>query len=225
MKLFPLTAAQKDIWLDQLRLGDSPLYNIGGYVDLPGCIAPDLLQRAIALLIEKHDALRTVLVEGPDGMPRQAFAPTLEVAMPRHDCASAPDPVAACQALMDAEMARPYRLTGGPLFRFFLVRLDEDHYRLGTQAHHLILDGWGFGQMLQSLAELYSALEQGREPNVLAPSYVDFIDVDERYSVPATVNTGWTPSTNGPSRCWNRVTVLTTARARRQAMHWCNPLQ
>ncbi|KAF1026602.1 MAG: Tyrocidine synthase 3 [Pseudomonas sp.] len=185
MKLFPLTAAQKDIWLDQLRLGDSPLYNIGGYVDLPGQISPEQLQRALALLVAKHDVLRTVLVEGPDGLPRQAFAPTLDVALPRHDFSGRHDALAACEALMQAEMARPYALTGGPLWRFFLVKLDDDHYRLGTQAHHLILDGWGFGQMLQSLAGLYSALEQGRQPDLVAPSYIDFIDVDERYSVSA----------------------------------------
>ncbi|GFZ64135.1 hypothetical protein PSE10B_06570 [Pseudomonas amygdali pv. eriobotryae] len=31
---FPLTAAQRDIWLDQISRGDSPLYNIGGYLQL-----------------------------------------------------------------------------------------------------------------------------------------------------------------------------------------------
>ena len=30
VETFPLTAAQRDIWLDQLSRGDSPLYNIGG---------------------------------------------------------------------------------------------------------------------------------------------------------------------------------------------------
>jgi len=61
MTFFPLTAAQRDIWLDQLRLGDSPLYNIGGYVDLTGPMNPALIQRAIEQLVAKHDALRTVL--------------------------------------------------------------------------------------------------------------------------------------------------------------------
>ena len=32
----PLTAGQRDIWLDQLSRGDSPLYNIGGYAVLKG---------------------------------------------------------------------------------------------------------------------------------------------------------------------------------------------
>ncbi|UII69574.1 amino acid adenylation domain-containing protein [Pseudomonas sp. HN11] len=182
---FPLTAAQQDIWLDQLRVGDSPLYNIGGYVDFSGPIAQDLMQRAIELLVIKHDALRTQLHTDANGLPRQTFATTLSVDLALHDFSDEPDPQAASQALMQAQMALPYRMQGAPLFRFFLVKLDDDHYRLGTQAHHLILDGWGFGQMLQSLARLYTDLDQGRQPEALAPSYIDFIDADERYQASA----------------------------------------
>ncbi|MUF07538.1 amino acid adenylation domain-containing protein [Pseudomonas sp. CCM 7893] len=178
---FPLTAAQRDIWLDQLRLGDSPLYNIGGYVDLAGPVIPELIQRAVELLVFKHDALRTVLLLDGDGMPRQTFTLTLAVQVPMHDFSTLPDPQGATQALMQQQMAQAYSMASGPLFRFFLVKLDDDHYRLGTQAHHLILDGWGFGQMLQSLAGIYCALEQGRQPDLVAPSYIDFIDNDEHY--------------------------------------------
>ena len=182
---FPLTAAQQDIWLDQLRAGDSPLYNIGGYVDFAGPIAPDVMQRAVERLVAQHDALRIQLHCDADGLPRQTFAATLTVDMPLHDVSSLPDPQAASQALMQAQMTLPYAMQGAPLFRFFLVKLGTHRYCLGTQAHHLILDGWGFGQMLQSLAHLYTDLEQDRQPETLAPSYVDFIDADQRYHASA----------------------------------------
>lgn len=158
LPVFPLTAAQRDIWLDQLRLGDSPLYNIGGYVDLAGPVIPELIQRAVELLVSKHDALRTVLLMEGEGLPRQTFAKALAVRVPLHDFSRLPDPQAATQALMQRRMAQAYVMDKEPLFRFFLVKLDDDHYCLATQAHHLILDGWGFGQMLQSLAGIYSAL-------------------------------------------------------------------
>ncbi|MGY3026518.1 arthrofactin-type cyclic lipopeptide synthetase A [Pseudomonas lurida] len=182
---FPLTAAQQDIWLDQLRVGDSPLYNIGGYVDFAGAIDPGLMQRALEQLVAKHDALRTHLHSDADGLPRQTFAATLAVDLVLHDVCAVPDPHAESLALMQAQMALPFAMQGAPLFRFFLVKLDTHHYRLGTQAHHLILDGWGFGQMLQSLARLYTDLEQGRPSEPLAPSYIDFIDTDTRYQASA----------------------------------------
>ncbi|KRP67731.1 non-ribosomal peptide synthetase [Pseudomonas orientalis] len=178
---FPLTAAQQDIWLDQLRAGDSPLYNIGGYVDLAGAIAPEWIQRAVELLVARHDALRTQLHSDADGLPRQTFAAAWTVDVAQYDFCGLADPEAAAQSLIQAQMARPYAMSGEPLFRFLLIKLDDDHYRLGTQAHHLILDGWGFGQMLQSLAQLYTAVQHGRQPEGVAASYIDFIDTDQRY--------------------------------------------
>ncbi len=178
---FPLTAAQQDIWLDQLRMGDSPLYNIGGYVDFEGAVVPELIQRAVEQLVARHDALRTQLHSDDHGLPRQTFAPALLTEVAQYDLSALPAPQAASQALMQAHMARPYQREGAPLFHFFLVKLADNHYRLGTQAHHVILDGWGFGQMLQSLAQLYTGLEQGRSSESAAPSYIDFIDADQRY--------------------------------------------
>ncbi len=180
---FSLTAAQRDIWLDQVSRGDSPLYNIGGYIEINGHVCPAVIQHAVELLVEKHDALRTVLLadSGPDGVPLQSFAHALPVRVPLHDFSTQPDPLAAAQVLMQQQMALPYPLDTGPLFRFFLIKLEDEHFFLGTQAHHLILDGWGFGQMLQSLGSLYSALEQEGEPDLSAASYIDFIHDDHRY--------------------------------------------
>ena len=183
VQTFPLTAPQQDIWLDQLSRSDSPLYNIGGYVELTGPVSPSIIERAVQLLVATHDALRTVLVTdgAADGLPRQTFAPQMPVQVPLHDFSLQPDPLGAAQAFMQQQMEQPYALDGGPLFRFFLVRLDATHHLLGTQAHHLVLDGWGFGQMLQSLGSLYSALAQGRQPDLSAASYVEFIGDDVRY--------------------------------------------
>ena len=180
---FALTVAQSDIWLDQLSRADSPRYNIGGYVELEGPVDPGLMQRAIELLVHKHDALRTVLLAdtGPDGLPLQTFACEVPVHMPLHDVSRHTEPMVQAQALMQQQMARVYGLYGAPLFRFFLVKLSANHYLLGTQAHHLILDGWGFGQMLDSLGGIYSALVQGQAPELEAASYIDFIHDDARY--------------------------------------------
>ena len=68
---FPLTGAQQDIWLDQLRVGDSPLYNIGGYLDFAGTVEPERMQHAVALLVARHDALRTQLHTDANGLPGQ----------------------------------------------------------------------------------------------------------------------------------------------------------
>ncbi|WLH37955.1 amino acid adenylation domain-containing protein [Pseudomonas sp. FP2196] len=183
VETFPLTAAQRDIWLDQLSQGDSPLYNIGGYVELTGPLDAGLMRAALESLVARHDALRTVLVlaAGADGLPLQRFARTLPVSMPVFDFSAHPEPQSAAQVLIQQVMEQTYPLDGQPLFRFSLIRLGDDHHWLVTQAHHLILDGWGFGQMLKALGEIYSALIHGQQPLKPAPSYAEFIHDDVRY--------------------------------------------
>ncbi|MFJ2485384.1 amino acid adenylation domain-containing protein [Pseudomonas sp. NPDC087639] len=183
VETFPLTAAQRDIWLDQLSRGDSPLYNIGGYVELTGPLDADLMHAALKSLVASHDALRTVLLvgAGADGLPLQRFARSLPVSMPVFDFSAHPEPQSAAQVLIQQAMEQTYELDGQPLFRFSLIRLDNDRHWLATQAHHLILDGWGFGQMLKALGEIYSALTQGQQPQMRTPSYAEFIQDDARY--------------------------------------------
>ncbi|MGY2438174.1 amino acid adenylation domain-containing protein [Pseudomonas sp. SDO52101_S400] len=180
---FPLTAAQSDIWLDQLRQGDSPLYNIGGYVQLTGPLDPALMQAALESLVARHDAMRTILLPGAGqhGLPLQRFAQSLPAPMPIHDVCAQPDPQSAARRLIQERIEQPFTLDGGPLFRFLLIRLGADHHWLSILAHHLIVDGWGFGEMLKSLDELYNALAQGRQLPGSAASYVDFIHDDARY--------------------------------------------
>ncbi|MCE6981566.1 amino acid adenylation domain-containing protein, partial [Pseudomonas frederiksbergensis] len=180
---YPLTAAQRDIWLDQMTRGDSPLYTIGGYLEIKGTLDPERFQRAVDLLIKKHDALRTVLHSdaGAEGVPRQTLADALAHPVALHDFSDRPDPQASAQAWMQQRMEIVLPLDGGLLFRFYLLKLDEASFYFVAHVHHIILDGWGISVMFDSLGELYSALESDRLPDLSAPSYVAFIDDDARY--------------------------------------------
>jgi len=182
-RTFPLTMAQRAIWLDQVSRMDSPLYNIGGYLEFNGPLRADVLQRALELLVDKHDVLRTVLLDetDADGVPLQCFVSSLSVKVPLYDFSGQADPLGNAQALIQEQMARVYDLARAPLFDFFLIKLGEAHYYLANQAHHLILDGWGFSQVMNSFGGIYSALVQGRQPDLQAPSYVGFILEDDRY--------------------------------------------
>jgi arthrofactin-type cyclic lipopeptide synthetase A len=183
LQTYPLTAAQLDIWLDQLSRGDSPLYNIGGYMDLIGPLDPACMQAALEGLVARHDAMRTILLPGAgvDGLPLQRFAHALPAPMPIHDVSAHADPESAARALIQQRIDQPFVLDGDPLFRFLLIRLDEQRHWLSILAHHLIVDGWSFGEMLKSLDEIYNALAHGQPAPASAPSYIDFIEDNARY--------------------------------------------
>jgi len=177
---FALTVAQRDIWLDQISHGDSPLYNIGAYVELGGAVDVERLRAALAHLVALHDGLRTVLVAG-QGVPRQCFAEELTVELPEHDVRGSDDPFGAAQGLLNAQMQKVFVLDGGALWGAQLIRLEDQRYLLALQAHHLILDGWGVDLWFKQLADYYGLLGQGLPLPATAPSYREFIDDDAQY--------------------------------------------
>ncbi|MEQ6927354.1 amino acid adenylation domain-containing protein [Pseudomonas mosselii] len=180
---FPLTCAQRDIWLDQISHGDSPLYNVGGYLAFDGAVNSGLLRRALAHLVALHDGLRTVLVReaGDDGIARQRFVAGLQVPLDEHDLRGQAEPFAAAQRLAKTLLQQPFALETGPLLRMALLHVDAGRSLLMLQAHHLILDGWGLEQLLHQLGQYYGLLEQGLALPDTAPSYRTFIEDDLAY--------------------------------------------
>ncbi|WP_186124554.1 amino acid adenylation domain-containing protein [Burkholderia gladioli] len=182
-EVYPLTAAQREIWLDQAVHGDAPVYKIGGYTRIAGSVDAACFERAVNLLVARHDALRLVLVPGEngEGLPRQAVAKTLTVEVPLHDFSAEPDPDAAAIAWARQRLAESFPLDGRPLFRFELARIDAANFLFTLNFHHLIVDGWAIGLLVDSLARIYSALAQGQEPELDAPSYLEFVEQDRAF--------------------------------------------
>ncbi|WP_192874348.1 non-ribosomal peptide synthetase, partial [Pseudomonas syringae] len=180
---FVLTAAQRNIWLDQMTQGDSPLYNIGGYVEIDGPFDSGIFQRAVDLLIEKHDALRMVLLEERDeeGVPMQTFAMSMPTLVTPFDLQGRDDPRQAAEQWMQAQLEQPFKLEGEPLFRVHLLKLEAQRFYFVIHAHHIALDGWGIDRLCASVSELYNVLHDQRVPDLAAPSYVDFIMDDRQY--------------------------------------------
>ncbi|SEI20494.1 amino acid adenylation domain-containing protein [Pseudomonas asplenii] len=180
---FALTAAQRNIWLDQMTRGDSPLYNIGGYLDIDGPLDPDMFQRSVDLLMQKHDALRMVLLDQRDeeGAPLQSFVETLPMCVAPIDMQGESDPRQAAQDWMQRQIETVFEMRGGPLFRLHLLKLEERRFYFVIHAHHIVLDGWAIDGLFSSVSQIYNALLEERTPDLESPSYVDFIEDDHAY--------------------------------------------
>jgi amino acid adenylation domain-containing protein len=181
--LYPLSTPQREIWFDQMLHDGVPLYNIGGYVDLPGRIDPVMFEQAVNLLVRRHDSLRLWLTaeRDADGLPLQVFVDPWPVRVPLVDVSGEADPEAAAQSFMRQRFEEPFSLEGQPLFRYDLIKLADDHYYWLLQYHHLSIDGWGLALLNRSLAALYSDLAGGRALALEAPSYGAYIADDRAY--------------------------------------------
>nr|WP_230416343.1 non-ribosomal peptide synthetase [Micromonospora tarapacensis] len=154
-------------------------YNVPSVFRLEGTLDLAALRRALADVVDRHEALRTT-VRAENGVPYQQVAQPGE--QPHQlvvdDLSDVVDPVARlaeAQRRVQEEIRRPFDLATGPLFRSLLVRLDETDHLLAVTMHHVASDGWSQAVLTNELSELYAAHHAGRPP-ALEPLPVQYGD-------------------------------------------------
>ena len=173
----PLSLMQQRLWyLEQLQPGRT-VYNVPSAHHLRGALDFDALERAFARIVERQDVLRTV-IGTHEGEPYQYVQARVEVSLPREDLSHLPleQREAELMRRLEDEIARPFDLARGPLFRARLYALDDDHHVLFFMAHHLIWDGWSFDLFYDEMSALYQAYAEGGDDplSATALSYADF---------------------------------------------------
>ena len=154
----PLSYNQQALWFAS-RL-DATAYNLASGFRLRGALEPQVLRRALALLVARHPVLRTAFVETEQG-PRRVLHARMDFEFQSVDTARL-DEAALLQRLY-ADAARPYALAHGPVLRCVLYARGPGEHVLLLAAHHLSLDGGSLMLLLQDLQRIHGALVQGRE--------------------------------------------------------------
>ncbi len=174
----PLSVSQQRMWLlEMMDPHQRVVHNMPCAWRLSGVLDPAALERSLAVIVSRHDTLRTRIVVR-DGIPFQELAPHASVAIGHRDLRDRPvaDRDAALRVFFDREIAAPLDISSAPLFRATLIRLDETEHVLFVLPHNLIWDGWSFAIFLRELAALYNAFVKGAlSPLPALPvSYADF---------------------------------------------------
>ncbi|MGH3429298.1 MAG: AMP-binding protein, partial [Mycobacteriales bacterium] len=178
----PLSAAQREIWFAEQRLStENWVYKIGEYIEIHGPVNPVLFEVTLRRVVGEADALRVRFTGDGEGL-RQVVQPLSEWLMPVVDVSDESDPLAAAQAWMTADVARPMDLAVGPLFSYALIKLRSDWFVWYQVYHHIVMDGFSLSLIARRVAEVYTALTQGRacDQNVFG-SLRQLLDTDAAY--------------------------------------------
>ncbi|WP_295839385.1 non-ribosomal peptide synthetase, partial [uncultured Xanthomonas sp.] len=146
---FPLTLAQSDIYFDQQRYPDDPIYNIGGYIRM-GAMDAQVLRQAHARLVEGDDAFGLRIRATREGIV-QYVASVRTTRLEEKDFSDALDPAAAALAWLDDRFREAFVLYEQELYRAWILRLSAEETWYCVIAHHLIIDGWGFANLARKL--------------------------------------------------------------------------
>ncbi|WEZ87158.1 non-ribosomal peptide synthetase [Pseudomonas sp. NyZ480] len=168
----PQSLAQNRLWLLWQLAPQSAAYNIPAGLHLRGELDVAALEAAFQALVARHESLRTLFSE-EGGQALQRILPERPFTLKRVDLQGlSADDVA---RLREEEAQHPFDLTGDPLLRVTLVRLDDEDHQLWVTLHHIIADGWSLNILLDEFAKLYAAHCQGLQAN-LAPLSLGYAD-------------------------------------------------
>ncbi|MFD5824363.1 amino acid adenylation domain-containing protein [Lentzea sp. NPDC060358] len=173
----PLSFGQERLYLVEQGVPGSTMFVGTGAVRLRGDLDVEVLRRSFAVLVERHEALRTAIAESPEtGEPVQLIRPGAEVpvGLPVRDVDG--DGLRAAVALAAAE---PFDLTRPPLLRPVLLRVTDapaPEWVLVLSMHHIAVDAWSIGVLMREFGEVYRALSAGQPPQLpeLPIGYGDF---------------------------------------------------
>ncbi|MFG2622725.1 amino acid adenylation domain-containing protein [Streptomyces sp. NPDC048507] len=171
--MIPLSFAQRRLWFVDRFEGPSPTYNGAFALRLTGELDVDALRAALHDVIERHEVLRTVIVEDGDGVPHQQVLPSGEEPFGLRLVEVTEERRAATVA---DEAARTFDLAADVPIRATLVRTAARAHTLVLVVHHIALDGESLGPLLRDLTAAYAARRAGAAPawEPLPVQYADY---------------------------------------------------
>jgi len=158
-----LSFAQQRLWFVQHLEPASLAYHLTQAIRLRGPLDVEALDRALAGIAARHDALRMAFPE-QDGHGSVDVQPAPSSALEVVDLAGLPaaDREARVEELTRETFETPFDLSRPPLWRVRLLTFAAGDHLLLLCAHHIVLDGWSLGLFMNELTALYAAYAAGR---------------------------------------------------------------
>ncbi len=159
-----LSHAQERLWFMQQLDPGATAYNVTQLLALRGELDVQRLQRACQGLIERHEALRCRFFED-NGQVRQRLLEAPEASFVVHDLSALSAPER--EAAIAHAAQRVFDLAEGSLLAIDLFRLGAEDYRLLFNVHHIAVDGWSMGLLVQDLARIYQGRHEAAPTGLL----------------------------------------------------------
>ncbi|MCY8785573.1 non-ribosomal peptide synthetase [Bacillus spizizenii] len=163
MSYYPVSSAQKRMYLLSHTEGGELTYNMTGAMSVEGAIDLERLTAAFQKLIERHEVLRTSF-ELYEGEPAQRIHPSVEFTIEQIQAREEEVEDHVLDFIKSFDLAKP------PLMRVGLIELTPEKHVLLVDMHHIISDGVSMNILMKDLNQFY----EGIEPDPLPIQYKDY---------------------------------------------------
>lgn len=160
--MIPLSFAQSRMWILHKLEGPSATYNVPIVLRLEGALDTAALAAAVTDVTDRHESLRTLVVENADGTAEQQVLPPHEADFAFSVVDVAADAVAAAQ---HEAACLPFDLDTELPLRTTVLRITPQEHVLVFVFHHIAADGSSVAPFVRDLVSAYTARLDGNAPN------------------------------------------------------------
>lgn len=170
----PVSYEQERLWFMAQLVAHPEIFYVPTALWFRGALDVEAFRRALARLVDRHEALRTVFRERTSGL-RQVVLDRIDLPLRVESCLDAADPRLEARRRASASVLEPFDLGSGPLLRCRLYQTASDEHLFVFTEHHIISDYWSLGIVLADLGALYAAeVGAGPGPQPITLHYPDF---------------------------------------------------
>ncbi|WP_185754365.1 non-ribosomal peptide synthetase [Luteibacter sp. 9135] len=173
----PMSGAQQRVWFAQQQSDDGNHFNIQGCFTFDGTLDLASFERAIGVLLQRHEVLRTTFAERGGSMERHIQPPgAIPFSLIDLSPLSWMGQVDEVRALIAADLKKRFDLARDVLLRVMLLRLSPERHVAVFNVHHIASDGWTVGLLVKEFCAAYAAYAAGESVDTMPASlqYADF---------------------------------------------------
>ncbi|MCJ8269082.1 MAG: condensation domain-containing protein, partial [Psychrosphaera sp.] len=182
----PVSFAQQRLWFIDNLQGGSPEYNMPMMLEVTGQLDITLVKAAFTTILERHEVLRTVYVEG-EGQTLQRIRSMADIhfEVKVHDLShlTGASLEVEVKSLVGADITAPFDLASDLMLRVSYVKKTPDTGVMLFNMHHIASDGWSMEVLTKEFLTLCEAYSQNLANPLaeLAIQYADFAHWQRAY--------------------------------------------
>ncbi|MGB3465111.1 MAG: amino acid adenylation domain-containing protein, partial [Cyclobacteriaceae bacterium] len=178
--VYPLSPMQEGILFHVLSDPESDGYFEQINYKVKGELSLDLISRSIEFLISRHSVLRTSFHWEGHTRPLQVVLPSRKINIKYEDVrlqiTGKDSEREFLEQKKNEDKVVKFDLRKDVLMRLSVYRIAEEEYLFIWSHHHIILDGWCMGILVQEFNQIYRSLTQGKDPELtLSKPYSTYI--------------------------------------------------
>nr|CAA84364.1 peptide synthetase ORF5 [Bacillus subtilis subsp. subtilis str. 168] len=164
--IYPLSHMQEGMLFHSFLRKEEGAYVEQSLFTIKGSLSYDWFQRSIQAIIDRHDIFRTVFLPHVPHLsgPRQVVMTEREFHLNSEDISHLPtnDQNEYIERFKEKDKQKGFDLQKDMLMRISLFKTAKDEHVCIWSHHHILMDGWCLGIVMQEFMQIYQSIHAGK---------------------------------------------------------------